>query len=207
MKRKIFAMLTLSLLTALPFFGQKLHLGITTGLNVATLSEIGDIYDNNALKTGFGGGLAIKYNFSESWGIQSGLIYEQKGFRSKEDFGSGEEKLTGTYNYLTLPLLAEGSFSLGGNTRLYGLTGGYAGFKTYAENALVTTGDEIPATPAKENIHNEDFGWIIGGGIQVPAGNHLLQAGLKYSLGLTEVTKDQPDSRNKSLLVSVTFFF
>jgi hypothetical protein len=207
MKRKIFAMLTLSLLTALPFFGQKLHLGITTGLNVATLSEIGDIYNNNALKTGFGGGLAVKYNFSDAWGIQSGIIYEQKGFRCKQDLGEGEEKLTGTYNYITLPLVAEGSFSLGGNNRLYGITGGYAGFKTYAENAMVATGNETTTVPAEENIHNQDFGWIIGGGIQVPAGNHLLQAGLKYSLGLTEVTKDQPDSRNKSLLVSVTFFF
>jgi hypothetical protein len=207
MKRKIFAMMTLSILTALPFFGQKLHLGITTGLNVSTLSEIGDIYNNNALKTGFGGGLAVKYNFSEAWGIQSGLIYEQKGFRCKQDLGSGEEKLTGTYNYITLPLMAEGSVSLGGNYRLYGLTGGYAGFKTYAENALVATGDETAQAPAEENIHNQDFGWIIGGGIQVPAGNHLLQAGLKYSLGLTEVTEDQPDSRNKSLLISVTFYF
>ncbi len=199
--------MSLTLLTALPFFGQKLHLGITTGLNVSTLSGIGDIYDNNALKTGFGGGLAVKYNFSEAWGIQSGLIYEQKGFRNKQDVGDGEEKFTGTYNYITLPLLAEGSFSLGGNSRLYGLTGGYAGFKTYAENAVVATGNESVQPPAEENIHNQDFGWIIGGGIQVPAGNHLLQAGLKYSLGLTEVTEDQPDSRNKSLLVSVTFFF
>jgi opacity protein-like surface antigen len=207
MKRKIFAMLTLSLLTALPFFGQKLHLGITTGLNVATLSEIGNIYDNSALKTGFGGGLAVKYNFTDSWGIQSGIVYEQKGFRCKQDMENGEQKLTGTYNYVTLPLMAEGSISLGGNNRLYGLTGGYAGFKTYAENALVTTGDEVPEVPSEENIHNEDFGWIIGGGIQVQAGNHLLQAGLKYSLGLTEVTEDEPDSRNKSLLVSVTFFF
>ncbi len=207
MKRKIFALLTLSVLTVFPFFGQKLHLGITTGLNVATLSEIGDIYDNNALKTGFGGGLSVKYNFSESWGIQSGIIYEQKGFRCKQDMGDGEDKLTGTYNYLTIPLLAEGSFSIGGNCRLYGITGGYAGFKTYAENAYVTSGDEITGVPSEGTINNEDYGWIFGGGIQVPAGNHLLQAGLKYSLGLTEVTTDQPDSRNKSLLVSVTFFF
>jgi hypothetical protein len=207
MKRRIFIVLTLSMLTTFPFFGQKLHLGITTGLNVATLSEIGDIYDNNALKTGFGGGLAVKYNFTDSWGIQSGILYEQKGFRCKQNMGEGEEKLTGTYNYITLPLLAEGSISIGGNNRLYALTGGYAGFKTYAENALVTTGSEIPETPVEENIHNEDFGWVIGGGIQVPAGNHLVQAGLKYSMGLTEVTKDEPDSRNKSLLVSVTFFF
>ncbi len=207
MKRKIFAMLTLSLLTALPFFGQKLRLGITTGLNVATLSEIGNIYDNNALKTGFGGGLAVKYNFTDSWGIQSGVIYEQKGFRCKQDVNNGEEKVTGTYNYLTVPLMAEGSVALGGNYRLYGLTGGYAGFKTYAENALVTTEGAMPEAPAAENIHNDDFGWIIGGGIQVPAGNHLLQAGLKYSLGLTEVSKDESESRNKSLLVSVTFYF
>jgi hypothetical protein len=207
MKRKIFFTLTLALLTVLPFYGQKLHLGITTGINVATLSETGDLYDNAALKTGFGGGLALHYKLNESWGIQSGIIYEQKGFRRKQDFGAGEEKLTGTYNYLTLPLLAEGSFALGGNTRFYGITGVYTGLKTYAENALVASGNETAPVPDGDNIRREDFGWIIGGGIQVPAGNHFLQAGIKYSLGLTEVTKNNPDDRNKSLLVAVTFFF
>jgi hypothetical protein len=207
MKRKIFFTLTLAVLSSLPFYGQKLHLGITTGINVSTLSEIGNLYDNAALKTGFGGGLALQYKFSESWGIQSGIIYEQKGFRCKQDFGAGDEELTGTYNYLTLPLLAEGSLSLGGSTRLYGLTGVYGAIKTYAENALVATGNETTLVPDGDDIHHEDFGWVIGGGIQIPAGNHFLQAGLKYSLGLTEVTQDSPDDRNKSLLVAVTFFF
>jgi hypothetical protein len=207
MKRKIISIVTLILITSLPFYAQKIHLGITTGLNVATLSEPGNLYDNNALKTGFGGGLSLLYNLSESWGIQTGLIYEQKGFRCKQDLAAGEEKLTGTYNYLTLPLVAQGSVSLGGNTRLYGLTGGYAGFKTYAENALVVTANEPAQVTPGDDIRRQDFGLILGGGVQVPAGNHILQAGLTYSLGLTEVTAGSPDDRNKSLLVSVTFFF
>jgi hypothetical protein len=206
MKKRLIFVVALMGLATLPFYAQKLHAGITAGLNVATLSEPGDLYNNSALKTGFGGGLSLVYDLTSAWGIQSGLMYEQKGFRRKNDFGSGEEKLTGTYNYLTLPVLVQGSLVMPGNTRLYGITGAYAGFKTYSENALVATGNETTAVPDGDNIEKLDYGWIIGGGIQVPAGNHFVQAGLKYSLGLTRVTDTNPDDRNKSLLVSVTFF-
>jgi len=207
MKKRMFVFAMLTALTVMPFYAQKLHAGLTAGLNVATLSEPGNLYDNESLKTGFGGGLSLVYDLNPSWGIQSGLIYEQKGFRRKDDFGSGNEKLTGTYNYLTVPVLIQGSLPMQGNTRLYGVTGLYAGFKTYSENALVASGNETMAVPDGDNIEKQDFGWILGGGIQVPAGNHFVQAGLKYSLGMKQVTDVNPDDRNKSLLVSVSFFF
>jgi len=207
MKKRMFVSALLACLCTMPFYAQKFHAGLTTGLSVATLSEIGALYDNSALKTGFGGGLTLLYDIDNTWGVQSGLLYEQKGFRKKDVAGSEGEKITGTYNYITIPLLAQGSFALSGNTRMYGITGVYAGFKTYSENALVSASGETAEVPDGSEIRKSDFGWVIGGGIQVPAGKHLMQAGLKYSLGLTRVTDDSPDSRNKSLLIAVSLFF
>jgi hypothetical protein len=207
MKRVFYLSIFLVFLSTLPFYGQKLRVGVTAGLNVTTLSEPGNLYDNEALKTGFGGGLALNYAISESVGLQSGIIYEQKGFRKKHQLAAGEEKLTGMYNYLTVPLVMEGSMAIKGNTRLYGLTGVYAGFKTYAENALALTGNEWPMDATAEEIKSEDYGWILGGGVQVPAGNNLMQIGFKYSLGLAKVLETSPDDRNKSVLFGVTLFF
>jgi hypothetical protein len=203
MKNKIIFTVALMCLATLPFYGQKLHAGLTTGLNVSTVSEIGDLYDNGDLKTGFGGGLSLLYEISPAWGIQTGLLYEQKGFRLREE---APGKISGTYNYLTLPLAVQGSFAVSENVRMYGLTGGYAAISTYSENALVdASGESMPS--AKTDVEKGDYGWIIGGGIQLPAGHYMMQAGLKYSLGLMKVTDTYPDDRNKSLLVSVTLYF
>jgi hypothetical protein len=190
----------------LPFYGQKLRLGVTTGLNLSTFSEPGNLYDNQDIKTGFGGGLSLDLSIGKAFGLQSGLLYEQKGFSRKEQIASGDEHFTGMYNYLTIPLLAEGSCSISGNNRLYGLTGVYAGFKTYSENAIGISNPEAPVQ-SDQDINDTDAGWIIGGGVQIPAGNHLMQIGFRYSLGLAEVSKISKDDRNKSVLISATLFF
>lgn len=207
MKHKFIITLATVVLTSLPFYGQKISVGLTSGLTVSTLSEPGNLYDNESLKTGFGGGLSLHYAINESFGVQSGIIYEQKGFRKKINLDLGSERYTGTYNYVTIPLLAEGSLAISGTTRLFGVTGPYAAFKTYAENALSLPGKEVPEDAGDESIKSEECGWIIGGGVQVPAGNHFIQAGFRYSLGLSEVTAASPDDRNKSVLFGVTLFF
>jgi hypothetical protein len=207
MKRILLLITALVFLSTLPFFGQKLRLGVTAGLNVSTLSEPGNLYDNEALKTGFGGGLEMKYAFNETFGIRSGLMYEQKGFRKDEEILNQEEKITGMYHYLKVPLLIEGSLPIAGDSRLYGVTGLYTGFRCYSENALTLEGAETLTAPYDEDINSTDWGWTFGGGLQTTAGKHLMQIGFRYSLGLTEVLKSQPDDRNKSVLFGVTLLF
>jgi len=208
MKNKILLIVVFAILGTMPFYGQKkLMVGVTTGLTVSTLSESGNIYNNEALKTGFGGGISFKYRLSNSFGLQSGVLYEQKGFRKKHEMISGEEKITGMYNYVTIPLLAEGSLPLKGNARLYGLAGFYAGFKTYSENALVLSGENLDTQTMSNNIKSTDEGWVIGGGVQVPAGDHIMQIGFRYSQGLAEVLSTSSKDRNKSALFGVALFF
>lgn len=207
MKRNLVIMIALVFLSTLPFYGQKLRLGVTAGLNVSTLSEPGNLYDNEALKTGFGGGLEMKYAFNETFGIRSGLVYEQKGFRKNEEISNREEKITGMYHYLTVPLLIEGSLPVTGDTRLYGVTGMYTGFRCYSENAFTLEAEESTTLPVKEDINSPDWGWTLGGGVQTSAGKHLMQIGFRYNLGLTRVLESQPDDRNKSVLFGVTLLF
>jgi hypothetical protein len=207
MKRRLLLTIAVVVLSAVPFYGQKFSVGITSGLNLSTLSEPGNIYDNEVIKTGFGGGIALRYAISNSFGLQSGIIYEQKGFRKKQDLSSGEMKVTGTYNYFTVPVLAEGSIPVKGNVRLYGTTGIYAGFKSYSENAIVLPENESTNLTSDDEAKSIDGGWVLGGGFQVPAGNNLLQIGFKYSLGLTEVIASSSNDRNKSVLLGVTLFF
>lgn len=207
MRRKLIVVLVFIVGGTLPFYGQKnLSVGVISGLTVSTLSEPGNIYDNEALKTGFGGGLALQYAFSQSWGLQTGIIYEQKGFRKKQHIASGNEKITGMYNYVTVPLLAEASLPVQGETRLFGLMGFYAGFKTYSENAVAASSDADIEDYTKD-IQSTDAGYVIGGGIETPAGSHTMQIGFRYSQGFTEVMTASSNDRNKSVLFGVTLFF
>lgn len=207
MKRNLVLMITLVFLSTLPFYGQKLRLGVTAGLNVSTLSEPGNLYDNEALKTGFGGGLELKYAFNETFGVRTGVLYEQKGFRKNRELFNLDEKITGMYHYLTVPLLIEGTLPVTGDTRLFGVTGLYSGFRCYSENALTLEGAESLTSPDQEDISSTDYGWTFGGGIQTSAGKHLMQIGFRYSLGLTEVLESQPEDHNKSVLFAVTLLF
>jgi hypothetical protein len=207
MKRIISFLVSLVLLGTLPFYGQKLSVGVTTGLNLTTFSEPGDLYDNQDIKTGFGGGLSLNLAFGKSFGLQSGLLYEQKGYRRQVDMEQGTEKFTGMYNYAVIPLLFEGSIPVKNNTRLYGVTGAYVGLKTYSENSAEIINSEVLIDDMGAKINKTDAGWVIGGGVQVPAGNHFMQIGIRYSLGLAKVSDNNPDDRNKSLLVGATLFF
>ncbi|MFO7370543.1 MAG: porin family protein [Bacteroidales bacterium] len=207
MKRNLVITIVMVFLSTLPFYGQKLRLGVTAGLNVSTLSEPGNLYNNEALKTGFGGGLEVKYAFNETFGVRTGVLYEQKGFRKNKELFNQDEKITGMYHYLNVPLLIEGTLSVTGDTRLYGVTGLYTGFRCYSENTLTLEGTELLTAPEDEDINKTEYGWTFGGGIQMSAGKHLMQIGFRYSLGLTEVLESQPEDHNKSVLVGVTLLF
>jgi hypothetical protein len=207
MKRNIYIIIVMTFLGTLPFYGQRIKVGVTSGLNISTFSAPGNLYDNDALKTGFGGGLVLNYKISESFGLQSGFLYEQKGFRNKRYSSTGEAKLTSTFNYMTIPIVFEGSIPVRGNTRLYGNTGLYGGFKTYSENILANTESEYDVIRDDEHVNPQDFGWIFGGGVEFPAGNHLVQVGFRYSLGLAEVLESAAEERNKSLFLGVTLLF
>lgn len=207
MKNKLFLVAALVILTSMPFYGQHFSVGVTAGLNVTTLSEPGNLYDNDGLKTGFGGGLALRYAITDGFGLQSGVLFEQKGFKKSIDVITGQQNITGKYDYITVPLMAEGSLPLCGKTRLYGLTGFYAGFKAYTDNSTDSEANDTPVSVKDNDINNFDGGWTFGGGVNVPLSSHLLQIGFRYSMGFSEVVTTSPDDRNKSVLFGATLFF
>lgn len=186
---------------------QHLQAGLRAGFTVSNLSKPGDLYEQNELKTGFGGGLALRYPVSQSFGIQSGLYFEQKGFRGKRESELGEGSMSGTYEYITVPVLAEGSLPLKGTVRLYGVAGPYGAVKTQAEHAVTWhSGDATGEVPSWK-VNKGDGGLVFGGGIMFPSGDMTIEAGFRYSMGLAEVTSASPDDRNKSMLFSVGLYF
>ncbi|MBN2813038.1 MAG: PorT family protein, partial [Bacteroidales bacterium] len=197
MKRKLFFIAILCMGT-LVNYAQSFRMGVTGGANFSTFSAAGDLYDNSAILTGFTGGLSLQYHVSESWGLVSGIAYEQKGFSSKTGLSGEDYTVKGHFNYLTVPLMIQGKLPVKGKTSIYGLAGGYIGFNTHSDDEWEVEQTET-VFPGKPDIASTDGGLTFGGGVEIPVSEHLLQIGFRYSLGLAEVIASMPDDRNKTV--------
>lgn len=149
------------------------ELGGNLGLNLSNISEI-DNENATDSRIAFNVGASGEYYFSESWGIKTKLIFDQKGWGNGfeetpvfDDDGnvisiqSGETDFA--LNYLTVPLMANWHF--GRTDNWYLNFGPYVGFLLSAES---TEG----GTDIKDSLNSTDFGLAAGIGVKIPLNNN-----------------------------------
>lgn len=206
MKTRLF-ITTISLV--LVFFNlpaQKLQIGLRNGLNVSSFSEITELNEGSYLRSGFGGGICLRYPLKNHFAIQTGLNFEQKGFRNFKEFSFADKKLNGTLEYLNVPINLERSFQVNESLRFFVATGPYVGVKlrstlTYSAVSLAENSETITW-----KINDHDTGWSLGFGFIVPAGSYNIETSVKYSLGFSEITSAKTDYRNKAALFSLALY-
>jgi len=193
MKTRLFltGILLVTAIIALP--AQKLQIGLRNGLNVSSFSELTELNEGNHLRSGFGGGICLRYPLKNDFAIQSGLNFEQKGFRNFRESLLADKKLNGTLEYLTVPVNLERSFPASESLRFFVATGPYVGVKLRSNLTY------SPVSPAENSetvawkINDNDAGWSLGFGFMIPAGSYNIEASVKYSLGLSEITSAKTD--------------
>lgn len=186
---------------------QHVQVGLRNGLAISSFSEIDNLNESDHLRSGFGGGIALRYSFNNIISLQSGVNFEQKGFRNFRLGSLGNMSLQGIYEYITFPLNVEGSFPVNQSLRLFGITGPYGAAKIRTSHSVTGNFSDAVSVVPTWKVNNGEAGWIIGGGLLIPSGNHLIEAGFRYSMSLTEITPDFPDYRNKSALFSIAFYY
>lgn len=177
--------------------------GVKLGVNASTRSEIGNICDDNALKSGLNAGFVARYNFNDWMAVKSGFDYQGKG--EKCDLKDENTMQTTKLNYIVLPLKAEFSASekagFKNGQRLFFATGPYFG---YLLNAKQTKNDK---TIDLEDLNDFDFGWSFELGFEFPVfKSNALQFSLNYDMGISDVA-DGSDVQNKSASVNLGFLF
>lgn len=173
---------------------QKIYIGVDAGPSLTTLRN----KSNNGIKskTGFAAGASFEYLFSQSLGIKSGLLFEQKGAKDEllltDEYGNYLEtnEVTIDYNYLILPLLF--AYHTPGKTGFYANAGPYFGFLL---SNIVYYEDTDQISGRKDDFTSEtnavDFGLSFGIGVNVGLSeNLLLGIDLKENLGLTKTIGD-----------------
>ena len=175
--------------------------GIKAGGNMAkpTGSDVDDFEGTLKTKVGFVGGVFIAFNLSNSFSIQTEVLYTMKGatYEYTDIEETVEEKLYGDYN--EIPVLLKLKL-LAGPVRPFIFAGPYVGFKL--SEKLEVMGEEIPMEEAI--LKNNDYGAIFGGGLQLGRGFHI---DIRYSMGLQKIIDDVEDIDFKNGVWSATVGF
>jgi hypothetical protein len=193
-------------------FAQKIS--VKAGLNLANMTAKDDskTYSSD-YKTlaGFQVGATVEFPVSEKFGIETGLLFSTKGFKS--DVAS--TKVTFATSYLDIPINAKVYFG-SGTTKVYGAFGPYIGIgiggkvksETSFGGATIKTDKNIEfgTDKAKSDLKRVDFGVALGLGLEFNA----LQVGVSYGLGLANLAVDTSGGtkvKNKVFSVTVAYRF
>lgn len=177
--------------------------GVKLGANASTQSDIGNIYDNTAIKAGFNIGIIAKYQMNEWVALKSGIDYQTKG---KQGDTKGQDlEIKNDLRYLILPVKAEFSASekagFKKGQRLFFATGPYFGYLLDAEETIQEQTTDL------KDLKDFDFGWSFELGMEFPfLKNKTLQVSLNYDMGFSEISDDS-DIQNKSASLNLGFLF
>ena len=177
--------------------------GVKAGANASTQSKIGNICDDNGLKSGLNIGLIARYNLNDWMALKSGIDYQGKGIKC--DLNDLDSELKDNLQYLILPVKAEFSASekagFKNGQRLFFATGPYLGYLLNAEETIQEQTTDL------ENLNDFDFGWSFELGMEFPVlKNKALQVSLNYDMGIYEIS-DEAETQNKSASLNLGFLF
>lgn len=198
-----FAVLTFGLTQA-----QDVKFGTKVGLNISNLT--GDIEDANS-KIGFHIGGFAEIKVSDMFSLQPEILYSTQGTKSEQNYSdiSGGFKLDLTQNlsYLNIPVMAK----LYVVEKFYIEAGPQVGFLLNAEQKAKATGsyfgqpfNQSQTVDNKDDLNSTDFAVNFGLGINLTKN---FGAGLRYSLGLSDIDKADSRSEIQNSNIGISVFY
>jgi hypothetical protein len=188
------ALLVASLAVAVSARGARASGGVRAGIALASLQNVSYPSDR---RIGIHAGVFEDFGLSSSFAVRVEMAYVMKGVKPS-DLG---RDVTLALDYLELPVLAKVSIPAERATPV--LLAGLAPAIKLGAEARVHDG---PHSSYGDLVHSFDFGWVVGAGIDVPAGSRFIQLDVRYTRGLRAVFDfDDPqdtDSDDKNEVIS-----
>lgn len=190
--KKLSIVLTIFLAVASETFAQQLSL--KAGLNFAK-------FDDNDLdmKLGFNAGVGAEFTINEMFAVEPALLVTTKGYKYSSTVWETTIERKLNMLYLEIPINAKAYFDLGG-VKLYGLVGPYIACGLSGKYK-VDDADDVDIEWGGDNNETSrlDLGLNIGAGVDLG----VIQAGLQYGLGLT----DLGDLQHRVLSINAAYKF
>jgi hypothetical protein len=205
MKTRILKLMVVAVFAIIPMVvNAQVQFNLKQGMVVSTLSNFGDLGDNNHPSLSFTAGAFAVIPLSQYVSFQPELNYIRKGRYEKNTMTGISSKFSQASDYLQLPLLVRLTPNdlLGDSkAKFFFTTGLYESLLLHSEQT-VKTGNTSTGTDITSNIKKNDLGFILGGGVQFPFRSKMLQVEVRYDMGLTKIS-DQIDYHTKALSLTL----
>lgn len=166
----------------------QVNFGVKSGFNFANIA--GDV-SNADMKLSFYAGAFANFPLANHFSVQPELVFSRQGAKVEDEGDDHKYRL----NYLNIPVLGQYNDPSG----FYAETGPQFGFLLNAK--LKEDGRVHTIT---DNYKGFDLSWAFGAGFQF---TKQASAGLRWNLGLTDVSDYSGTVRNSVLQIGVAYRF
>jgi hypothetical protein len=169
--------------------------GIKAGLNVANLRVDSDDITKQNTKNGILGGFFLEIDPIGPLALQGEVLYTQKGSKVKSPDFNVEQDIK--INYLEVPLLLKLQMPLLPPMASYAFFAGPAVAFKISEDVGTDDGEDV--------FKNSDIGGVVGASLGFSAaGLAAIIVDLRYTLGLNNILKQDPNSSAKNGVISLS---
>ncbi|MCK4677557.1 MAG: PorT family protein [Bacteroidales bacterium] len=203
MKQKIILSVIISLWFIHPVAGQTISLGVKGGINFSTISGK-QSFENMEITClqGLNYSIFLEYKLSDNFSLQSGLFYEEKGFKFKSLLFGGGYWGDFRFKYINIPVLIK--LKIGGDIKYYVLAGPSTGYLINSKNTTTVCSTAEPdllrikySDDVTDDFNKLSLGVMFGGGIQVPLYNNLeMILDARYNMGISKTAKEMEHGYN-----------
>lgn len=202
-KNSIMLLVASLMLISTSTFAQ-INYGLRSGIAATTLSDKGNLYQDNKVTFSYTGGVFATIPVIKSFSVQPELNYVRKGRSNETTELSTTTKTDFMLHYLEVPVLFQYR-----NDQLLNKSGSvfYINAGPYASIPLKTqirvSGNNEGTAVTVSDSKNTDWGATMGIGFQTPVLKKNICFDLRYDLGCTEIAQQPSEYRSKALSLTV----
>lgn len=211
MNKKFLVTIAMSAIAFATSQAQEFRYGLSGGYNLNSMIA-------NESKSGFHVGLKGEYAFRDAQkGLYTdfGLMISSYGWKSTPAYENGTGKVLEwdtTPYYLNIPIHFGYKFKVSDNLSIFVNAGPYFNIGMFGKTRYTTTynGSKIEEGISSNNVFKEGlvsrFDWGVGFRIGAEIARHT-QISFGYDWGMKNSYLDNPDTKNRTLVVSLTYYF
>jgi hypothetical protein len=183
----------------------QVNFGLRNGVAATTLSDKGNLYNDNNVTFSYTGGVFATIPVIKSFAIQPELNYVRKGRSSETTELNTTIETDFMLHYLQVPVLFQyrnNQLLNKSGSEFYINAGPYAAFVLNTQTRLSNDEAESVLVPVGDS-KNTDWGATFGIGFQTPVFKKNICFDLRYDMGLSEIEQQPTDYRTKALSLTV----
>jgi len=187
----------------------QVNFGLRSGVAATTLSDKGDLYNDNNVTFSYTGGVFATIPVVKSFAIQPELNYVRKGRSNETTELNTSFETDFMLHYLEVPVLFQyrnNQLINKSGSEFYLNAGPYAAFVLSTQTRLSNDESESALVPV-EDSKNTDWGVTMGIGFQTPVFKKDICFDLRYDMGLSEIEQQPTEYRTKALSLTVGIAF